>query len=45
MLLGYDLVTGQLGLWTQDRIRKIMAEALGRGVGLLFVPLTLKKLY
>lgn len=43
MMLGYNLVTGRLGLWAQDRVRKTTAEALGRDVGLLSVSLTLKK--
>lgn len=43
MLLGCDLVTVQLGLWAQDRVRQTTAGALGRDVGLLPVSLTLKK--
>lgn len=45
MLLGCDLVTGQLGLWAlgTGQSKKNNSRSLGRDVGLLPVSLTLKK--
>lgn len=33
MMLGCDLITGRLGLWAQDRVRKTTTEALEEMLG------------